>query len=48
VKSVPACKNTYYKKKILFGTEVLLRQRTFVLNSYVSVVVVMAAVRSVV
>ena len=34
VKSVPACKKQYYKKKSLFRTEVLLRQRTCVLNSY--------------
>ena len=37
VKSVPACKKTDYKKKQIFRTEVLLRQRTFVLTSYIFV-----------
>ena len=35
VKSVPASKNIYFKNKQIFRTEALLRQRTFVLTSYI-------------
>ena len=35
IKNVSSCVKQYYKKKLLFKQEVLLRQTTFVLNAYI-------------